>query len=79
MRALDYEFSIGLSYYEIMDLSLEELNQFLVYSSREEIISWLQWNDPNGIYSDNLSLLEFGNILSKEDAIEIIKRQIINL
>jgi hypothetical protein len=72
-----FSFSLGLDFYEVMDLTQDELDNFLRFSSREEIIGWLQWNDPNGVYTDDLSLLEFDNILLKEEAIEIMKRQII--
>lgn len=75
-RPIDKEFSLGLSYYEIMDLSKNQLLVFLKHTSREEIINWLQWNDPNGIYSDKDSLAEFDNVLGKEEGIVIIKRQI---
>ncbi|MCF2501356.1 hypothetical protein [Dyadobacter chenhuakuii] len=70
-------FSLGLDYHEIMDLSPGDLHNFLELSSREEIINWLQWNDPNGIYMDSVSISEFGAIVSKEEGIKIIKRQIL--
>jgi len=60
-----------------MDLSPENLDSYLSTSTREEIINWLQWNDPNGVYTDKQSLKEFDNILSKEEAAEIMKRQIL--
>ena len=69
-------FSLGLNYYEIMDLSQENLHNFLKLCSREELINWLQWNDPNGVYVDSSSMAEFDTIISKEEGIEIIKRQI---
>lgn len=76
-QLVDKEFSLGLSYYEIMDLLADDLTEFLKHASREEIIDWLQWNDPNGVYRDKASLSEFGTILSKGEGIEIIKRQIL--
>lgn len=64
-------------YYRLMvlrDYALEnELNSW----SRLELIEWLCWNDRNGVYRDEQSLQEFDNILSKEEAIEIITRQIL--
>jgi len=45
-------FSIVLDYNEVLDLSQEQLDRLTMYLSREEIIDWLQWNDPNGIYKD---------------------------
>jgi hypothetical protein len=33
------------------------------------------WNDPNGVYSDEQSLNEFGAIMSREEGLEIMLRQ----
>ena len=44
--------------------------------TREELIDWLCWNDHNGVYRDEDSIQEFGNIMSKEEAIELIKNQL---
>ena len=63
--------------YKIMDLTQSKLDSYLSASTCEEIINWLQWNDPNGVYTDKQSLKEFDNILSKEEAVEIMKRQIL--
>lgn len=63
-------------YYKIMELSKEELNKKLNSWSRMELIDWLCWNDSNGVYSDEDSIREFGSKLSKEGAIEIIIKQI---
>ena len=49
-----------------------ELNSW----SRLDLIKWLSWNDRNGVYKDEESLQELGNTVSKEEAIEIITRQI---
>lgn len=57
-------------------LEEKELYENLLTWSRQDLISWLKWNDPNGVYDDESSLREFDNILSKEEAIEIIMRQI---
>lgn len=54
----------------------QELNEILDTWSRDEIIQWLCWNDPNGVYTDADSLNEFGNIMTKEEGIEIMVRQI---
>ena len=75
MKSIQY-FSLGLDYYEIMNLTPVELHDFLKLSTREEIIDWLQWNDPNGVYLDSLSVAEYGTVVSKEEGIEVIKRQI---
>lgn len=78
IKPVDKEFSLGLTYYEIMDLSQEQLDEFLKHTSRLEIIDWLQWNDPNGVYQDEDSMREFGNVLTKDEGIDIIKRQILS-
>jgi hypothetical protein len=44
--------------------------------SREELIAWLQWNDRNGVYSDEDSELEGRDPISREEALEIALRQI---
>jgi len=59
-------------YYRIMELKADELNNHLNSWSRLELIDWLCWNDRNGVYTDDDSLREFGNILSRERAVEII-------
>ena len=63
-------------FYTIMalkgDVLINELNSW----SRLDLIEWLSWNDRNGIYKDEDSLAELGNILTKEEALEIMVRQI---
>jgi hypothetical protein len=63
-------------YYKLMELRREALETELNSWSRLDLIEWLCWNDRNGVYRDNQSLQEFDNILGKEEAIEIITRQI---
>ena len=63
-------------YYKLMELSGEKLEVELDSWTRTSLIEWLSWNDRNGIYKDEESLKEFGNLVSKEEAIEIITRQI---
>lgn len=63
-------------YYKLMELRGDELELKLNSWSRRELINWLSWNDPNGVYEDEDSLREFDNILGKSEAIEIITRQI---
>ncbi|TXE08662.1 hypothetical protein ES711_09195 [Gelidibacter salicanalis] len=65
------------SYYQIMELSSDELHIKLNSWSREDLIEWLVWNDRNGVYRDEESLSEMGNILEKDEAISIITRQIL--
>ena len=62
--------------YQIMELQGEALIIELKTYTRQTIITWLQWNDPNGIYEDKLSLKEFGKVLTLKEEIEIILRQI---
>ncbi len=63
-------------YYKLMELSGDLLETELNSWSRLDLIEWLCWNDRNGVYKDEDSLQEFGNTVSKEEAIEIISRQI---
>lgn len=63
-------------YYSLMERKGEELNEKLNSLSRLELIDWLCWNDRNGVYSDEDSLREFGNTLTKERAMEIITEMI---
>lgn len=63
-------------YLAVLSYTSEELNKMLCTWKREEIIQWLCWNDPNGVYTDKDSLNEFGNIMTKEEGIEIMLRQI---
>ena len=59
-----------------MELNKNELKTELTLWTRLDLIDWLSWNDRNGVYRDTDSLLEFGNILGKQEAIEIIIKQI---
>jgi hypothetical protein len=62
--------------FKIMELNQEDLKRELKSWERSKLIDWLCWNDKNGIYDDINSEREFGQILEKEDAIEIIINQI---
>jgi hypothetical protein len=44
--------------------------------TREQIIAWLVWNDPNGCYSDEDSEAEVYVKLTRESASQIMRRQI---
>ena len=63
-------------YYKLMELEGVILETELNSWSRLNLIEWLCWNDHNGVYKDQESMQEFGNKVSKVDAIEIITRQI---
>lgn len=73
---VDEERKLQDPYYKLMELRGDALQLKLNSWSRNELITWLKWNDPNGVYRDEDSLREFDNILSKPQAIEIITRQI---
>lgn len=59
--------------------TIEELQTELSTWSRTSLIDWLCWNDRNGVYRDEESMREFGNILSKEEAIQIMTNQILQI
>ncbi len=63
-------------FYKLMKLDNEALKIELATWSRKDLIEWLCWNDRNGIYSDADSMSEFGNILSKGEAIAIVIKHI---
>jgi hypothetical protein len=46
-----------------------------VPTTREELIDWLCWNDPNGIYTDEDSIREGIDVLSFEQAYEFYLNQ----
>ncbi|WP_374163813.1 hypothetical protein [Arcticibacter sp. MXS-1] len=60
----------------MIEISFEKVVLLINSLSREDMIEWLSWNDPNGIYSDERSLKELGNVMSREEAAEIMLRQI---
>lgn len=63
--------------YRIMFLNEEQLREELNRWNRVDLINWLKWNDPNGIYEDKQSMEELGNIMTFNEGIEIIMNQII--
>lgn len=58
--------------YNLMDLDESGLHAELKQMSRETLIEWLEWNDPNGVYSDEDSDNEGMKRLTKNDAEQII-------
>jgi hypothetical protein len=52
--------------YRYKFLSEEELRNELKNWSREDLVKWLNWNDPNGIYRDEKSLAELGCIILRQ-------------
>ena len=49
--------------------------RLLQTGTREELIAWLCWNDPNGIYTDEASLAEDFPPLTLERARQILRDQ----
>ncbi len=43
--------------------------------TREQIIEWLAWNDPNGTYTDQDSTAEGGSPLTLEQAKSLMQQQ----
>ena len=54
-----------------------EFQQHLLQAgTRDELIAWLCWSDPNGIYTDEASLAEDRPRLNLEDARQIMREQV---
>jgi len=64
-------------FYKLMKLEPEALKKELSTWSRTELIEWLCWNDRNGIYSDEDSIAEFGNVLGRDNSMEIVLKQVL--
>ena len=62
-------------YQDITQISEDQLLLLTNAMTREDIQEWLMWNDPNGIYSDERSMKELGNIMTRDEALEIMLRQ----
>lgn len=78
MNTFDEQNKLRHPYYKIMDLPKSELTTKVASMSREEIIDWLSWNDPNGVYHDEQSIAELGRPVTKPEAEEIMLRQILD-
>lgn len=65
------------AYYIYIFINEVELRNEFKSWSRERLISWLKWNDRNGIYDDEQSLDEIGCIITYEERLEIMVNQII--
>lgn len=65
--------------FSLMDLSKEELIKEISSWGREQLLDWLEWSDPGGIYSDEDSRAEGFNPLTETEArnyiIDIITRE----
>jgi len=58
----------------MLELSNEGLLNEMQNYTRATIIEWLPWNYPNSIYSDEISLKEFGNVMTRNEGVEIMIR-----
>jgi hypothetical protein len=63
-------------YIKAVEITAEELSQLINRLNRRDVIEWLMWNDRNGVYSDEDSLREFGLVMTLEEGIEIMLRQV---
>lgn len=72
----DYLIRKNTNYY-LTFLNEEEIRNELKNWCRQDLINWLKWNDQNGIYADEESMNELGNIMSYEEGVELIVKQII--
>jgi hypothetical protein len=50
--------------------------ELIEQGSREQILHWLTWNDPNGVYVDEHSSAEGKSPLTLEQARDIMRDQI---
>ena len=50
--------------------------ELLRTGTREQLIDWLCWNDPNGIYTDRASLAEDHPLLTIAQAQQIMREQV---
>lgn len=66
----------GYTYQSFAKLPGESLLMLVSAMTRQDLIDWLSWNEPNGIYQDKQSLKELGNVMFREEGIEIVLRQI---
>jgi hypothetical protein len=45
-------------------------------ATRDQLIAWLVWNDPNGCYRDDDAEEEGFDVLTRETALDIVLRQL---
>ncbi len=62
----------------LFELNVKELDSELKSWKRNQIIDWLCWNDPSGIYTDKDSKQEGFSKLTKQVGIEIIERHVMD-
>jgi hypothetical protein len=63
--------------YRYIFMNEDELRDELKKWTRQDLINWLQWNDRNGVYDDEQSMAEIGQIMTFEEGVEIMVNQII--
>ncbi len=56
-----------------MQLKLSDLPSLKTWS-RKSLLEWLAWNDRNGFFTDEQSKAEGMEPMTKNDAIELIKK-----
>jgi hypothetical protein len=66
----------GYKYVDLVDLPTEKLLFLINSMTRHNLIDWLSWNDRNGVYNDEQSMRELGNLMTREEGVEIMIRQI---
>jgi hypothetical protein len=66
----------GYNYQSLTELAEDKFLLLMNAMGRNDIIEWLAWNDPNGIYNDEQSLKELGNIMTRDEGLEIMIRQV---
>src|SRR5690606_7182635 len=64
--------------YKIMDLPADELLKEIKSLSRIQLIEWLSWNDPNGIYTDAACKDDRLPRTTKKEAERIMYRQLMS-
>ncbi|MCC9041538.1 hypothetical protein LNQ81_02250 [Myroides sp. M-43] len=62
--------------YRICSMSPVEAKEELATWSRDEMIAWLCWCDPVGIFTDREAVIEYGDIIWRNEAIELIMYKI---
>ncbi len=63
-------------FYRLFLMTEPEVQAELETWTREQMIDWLKWNDPFGAYTDDESCKRFGDVMSREEGMHTIIRQI---
>lgn len=62
--------------YRICSMSPVEIKEELSTWTREEMIAWLCWSSPTGIFIDSEAIVEYGDIIWRNEAIDLIMYKI---